>query len=115
MSMGFVWDVFTPSTLLNGDGIPVGQGSVPLGVETEVDPDDLDTITGYLIEWGDGESTTISTNAFGIPANHTYTRRGTFTATCTSQGPEPSVTHELIFYVLAVNGRLRSRAVHFSD
>ena len=114
MSMSFVWDCFTPSTSTNSGGIPVGQGNPPLSVTTQIDPDDLDDITGYLIHWGDGTSTTISTNDFGIEADHVYTKAGSFTATCTSQGPLPSVTHELIFHVLALNGRLRSRAVHFS-
>lgn len=112
--MTFVWDCFTPTTSTNSDGIPVGQGGVPLAVTTQIDPDDLDDITGYVIHWGDGATTTIDHNDFGIDANHTYARRGTFTATCTSVGPLTPVTHELIFHVLALSGRLRSRAVHFS-
>lgn len=114
MSMSFVWDCFTPTTSTNDDGIPVGQGPMPLDVTTQIDPDDLDDITGYVIHWGDGVTTNIATNDFGIEADHTYTRRGTFTATCTSLGPLESVTHELIFHILALSGRLRSRAVHFS-
>lgn len=110
MGMSFVWSTLSPSP--SG---PAAMGQVPMTVVTEIDPDDTDDITGYVIDWGDGKTTTVTNDTFDVPAvEHTYQRVGRFTAVATSVGDLPGETRSWLYVVTGLIAGPKTKRTAFA-
>lgn len=112
MGMGFVWDTLSPSP--SG---PTAKGQMPMTVVTSIDPDDLDDITGYIIHWGDGKTTTLvqPTGTFEIDnIKHTYLRAGKFKAVAKSLGDLPSETRTWTYVVTGLAAGPKTKRTAFA-